>query len=167
MYETTYEQRQRYAAFCATTNCQQPLKDETGARRYLVVEVSGVIDTERTGDRAIDYEQMYAQLVTEVQRGEDSYFDGERERRIVERNADYYEMPTAVQLFEDLFRRPQAGDETLWLTPTEVLQEIRERRKVNVVNQSNATLIGGYLKRNGFRKGVGIHRRAYGISLKS
>lgn len=167
MYETTYEQRQRYAAFCATTNCQQPLKDETGARRYLVVEVSGVIDTERTGDRAIDYEQMYAQLVTEVQRGEDSYFDGERERRIVERNADYYEMPTAVQLFEDLFRRPQAGDETLWLTPTEVLHEIRERRKVNVVNQSNATLIGGYLKRNGFRKGVGIHRRAYGISLKS
>ena len=139
MYETTYEQRQRYAAFCATTNCQQPLKDE----------------------------QLYAQLVTEVQRGEDSYFDGERERRIVERNADYYEMPTVVQLFEDLFRRPQAGDEPMWLTPTEVLQQIRERRRVNVVNQSNATLIGSYLKRNGFRKGDGIHRRTYEISLKS
>ena len=167
MYETTYEQRQRYAAFCATTNCQQPLKDETGARRYLVVEVSGVIDTDTTGDRAIDYGQLYAQLVTEVQRGEDSYFDGERERRIVERNADYYEMPTVVQLFEDLFRRPQAGDEPMWLTPTEVLQQIRERRRVNVVNQSNATLIGSYLKRNGFRKGDGIHRRTYEISLKS
>lgn len=167
MYETTYEQRQRYAAFCATTNCQQPLKDETGARRYLVVEVSGVIDTERTGDRAIDYGQLYAQLVAEVERGEDSYFDGERERRIVERNTDYYEMPTAVQLFEDLFRRPQAGDEPMWLTPTEVLQQIRERRRLNVVNQSNATLIGSYMKRNGFRKGSGVHYRQYEVSLKS
>jgi hypothetical protein len=76
-------------------------------------------------------------------------------------------MPTVVQLFEDLFRRPQAGDEPMWLTPTEVLQQIRERRRVNVVNQSNATLIGSYLKRNGFRKGDGIHRRTYEISLKS
>lgn len=167
MYETTYEQRQRYAAFCATTNCQQPLKDETGARRYLVVEVNGVIDTDTTGERAIDYGQLYAQAVAEVQRGADCYFDGERERRIVERNADYYEMPTAVQLFEDLFRRPEAGDEPLWLTPTEVLQQIRERRRLNVVNQSNATLIGSYLKRNGFRKGSGVHYRQYEVSLKS
>lgn len=167
MYETTYEQRQRYAAFCATTNCQQPLKDETGARRYLVVEVSGVIDTDTTGERAIDYGQLYAQAVAEVQRGADCYFDCERERRIVERNADYYEMPTVVQLFEDLFRRPEAGDEPLWLTPTEVLQQIRERRRLNVVNQSNATLIGSYLKRNGFRKGRGMNYRKYEVVLKS
>ena len=167
MYETTYEQRQRYAAFCATTNCQQPLKDETGARRYLVVEVNGMIDTDTTGERAIDYGQLYAQAVAEVQRGADCYFDGERERRIVERNADYYEMPTVVQLFEDLFRRPEAGDEPLWLTPTEVLQQIRERRRLNVVNQSNATLIGSYLKRNGFRKGRGMNYRKYEVGLKS
>ena len=166
MYETTYEQRQRYAAFCATTNCQQPLKDETGARRYLVVELNGVIDTDTAGDRAIDYGQLYAQVVAEVQQGADCYFDGERERRIVERNADYYEMPTVVQLFEDLFRRPEVGDQSLWLTPTEVLQQIRERRRVNVVNQSNATLVGSYLKRNGFRKGSGRQKRLYEVALK-
>jgi hypothetical protein len=131
------------------------------------VELNGVIDTDTTGDRAIDYGQLYAQVVAEVQQGADCYFDGERERRIVERNADYYEMPTVVQLFEDLFRRPQGGDEPMWLTPTEVLQQIRERRRLNVVNQSNATLIGSYLKRNGFRKGRGVHYRQYEVSLKS
>ena len=102
-----------------------------------------------------------------MQRGADCYFDDERERRIVERNADYYEMPTVVQLFEDLFRRPEAGDEPLWLMPTEVLQQIRERRRLNVVNQSNATLIGSYLKRNGFRKGRGVNYRKYEVGLKS
>ena len=45
MYETSYQQLQRYAAFCATTNSLSPLKDETGSRRYMVVEVTGVIDT--------------------------------------------------------------------------------------------------------------------------
>jgi hypothetical protein len=167
LYSTTFEQSQRYAAFCATTNSLVPLKDDSGSRRYLVVEVSDVIDTNTQGDRQIDYRQLYAQIVYEIENGEEYAFTGEREKQIIDQNADYYETPNIVALFEDLFRMPQAGDQTLLLSPTEILNRIKEMRKTNVVNLSNATLIGSYLHRNGYQKGKGEKRRCYLVALKS
>ena len=40
----------------------------------------------------------------------------------------------------------------LALSPTEILQLIRSHTKLNVVTQSNATIIGTYLRRHGFPK---------------
>ena len=160
LYSTTFEQQQRYAAFCATTNSLVPLKDETGARRYLVVEVSGIIDTDTQGDKRIDYPQLYAQIVAEIARGEDYAFTGERERRIMEQNADYYETPNVISLFEDRFRKPEKGDEVLLLSPTEMLQQL----KMDPKNRSNATLLGGYLHRKGFERGSGADRRRYKVA---
>ena len=164
LYSTTFEQQQRYAAFCATTNSLVPLKDETGSRRYMVVEVTGSIDTETTGDKAIDYKQLYAQIVSEIRAGEAYAFTGERERRIQEAGAGYYETPNVVSIFQDHYRRPQAGDEVQWLSPTQILQRIKDEQKVNMVTQSNATMLGNYLSRNGFQKGTGDHRRCYAVS---
>ena len=167
LYSTTFEQNQRYAAFCATTNSLVPLKDESGSRRYMVVEVNGVIDTDTQGDKAIDYRQLYAQIVEEIEQGEEYAFTGEREQLIVAQNADYYETPNVVALFEDLFRIPQGGDQPLLLSPTEILTYIKDAKKTNVVTQSNATLLGSYLHRKGFRKGKGEKRRCYFVALKS
>lgn len=128
------------------------------------MEVDGVIDTDTQGDSAIDYPQLYAQLVHDIRCGEPCYFDGERERMIQEYNSDYYEMPNVVSMFDDLFRRPQAGDTVLLLSPTQILQQIKDRLKVNVVNQSNASLIGRYLKRMNYQKGDGQHRRCYKVA---
>ena len=164
MYSTTFEQQQRYAAFCATTNSLVPLKDETGSRRYMVVEVTGTIDTDTAGDKAIDYGQLYAQIVSEIAAGEDYAFTGDRERRIQERNTDYYETPNVVAVFQDHYRRPQVGDEVLWLSPTQILQQMKDERKINLVSQSNATLLGNFLSRNGFQKGRGDYRRCYGVA---
>ena len=161
MYETSYQQVQRYAAFCATTNSLVPLKDESGSRRYMVVEVSGPIDTDTTGDRAIDYPQLYAQLCEEIDRGEPCYFDGERERRIVEQGADYYETPSVVMMFDDLYRKPREGDEVVLLSPMELLTSIREACHTNVATQSNSVVLGNYLHRQGYRKGHGEQRRKY------
>jgi len=165
LYSTTFEQSQRYAAFCATTNSLAPLKDESGSRRYMVVEVSGVIDTDTQGERAIDYPQLYAQIVQEIEQGEEYAFTGEREQQIIAQNADYYEMPNVVSLFEDLFRQPQAGDEILLKSPTELLTYIKEEKKLNVVTQANATLLGSYLHRKGFAKGKGRQKRRYEVAL--
>ena len=167
MYSTVFEQQQRYAAFCATTNSLVPLKDESGSRRYLVIEVTDKIDTDTTGDKAIDYQQLYAQIVCEIENGEEYAFTGERERQIVEANADYYEMPNVISLFEDMFCQPQGGDEVLLLSPTEILERIRDKKKVNVVTQSNATLLGSYLHRKGFGKGKGRQRRYYEVALQA
>jgi len=167
MYSTTFEQQQRFAAFCATTNSLVPLKDESGSRRYLVIEVNGVIDTDTAAEKAIDYKQLYAQIVYEIEHGEEYAFTGERERLIIEQNTDYYETPNVISLFEDLFRKPQAGDQLQMLSPTEILTHIKEVRKLNIVNQANATLLGSYLHRNGYQKGTGERRRCYLVALKS
>lgn len=165
LYSTVFEQQQRYAVFCATTNSLVPLKDETGSRRYMVVEVSDKIDTDTQGDKAIDYPQLYAQICHEIEQGEEYAFTGERERQIMEQNADYYETPNVIGLFEDLFHRPQAGDEMKMMSPTEILTYIKDEKHVNVVTQSNATFLGGYLHRNGFKKGEGRQRRRYEVAL--
>jgi predicted P-loop ATPase len=167
LYSTTFEQQQRYAAFCATTNSLAPLKDESGSRRYMVVEVNGVIDTDNQGDKEIDYKQLYAQIVYEIESGEEYAFTGEREQQIIAQNSDYYEVPNVVSLFEDMFCQPKGGDQVLLKSPTEILGMIRDERKVNVVTQANATLIGSYLHRKGYRKGKGEKRRCYQIARKS
>ena len=165
LYSTTFEQSQRYAAFCATTNSLVPLKDESGSRRYMVVEVDGMIDTDTQGERAIDYPQLYAQIVQEIEQGEEYAFTGEREQQIIAQNADYYETPNVVSLFEDLFRQPQVGDEVLLKSPTELLTYIKDKKKLNVVTQANATLLGSYLHRKGFAKGKGRQKRRYEVAL--
>lgn len=167
LYTTTYQQQQRYAAFCATTNSLMPLKDDSGSRRYLVVEVSGPIDTDVEGDRRIDYRQLYAQIVHEIRHGEEYAFTGERESDIQQQNSNYYETPNVVALFEDLFRQPQAGDEVLMMSPTQLLTYIKEHRKINIVTQPNATILGSYLTRKAYRKGAGEKRRCYLVALRS
>jgi hypothetical protein len=167
MYSTVFEQSQRFAAFCATTNSLVPLKDESGSRRYMVVEVNEVIDTDTQGGKAIDYPQLYAQIVYEIEHGEEYAFTGDREQQIIRQNSEYYEMPNVVAIFEDMFHKPKTGDQTLMLTPTEILTRIRDGRKINAVTQSNATLIGNYLHRNGFEKGRGEERRCYLVALNA
>ena len=161
LYSTIFEQSQRYAAFCATTNSLLPLKDESGSRRYMVVEVSDVIDTDTMGENVIDYPQLYSQIVYEIETGEDYAFTGERERQIVAQNADYYEVPNVIALFEDRFRRPLSGDQILMLSPTEILQEL----KLDFKNRSYTTLLGSYLHRNGFERGKGEQRRRYVVGI--
>jgi len=160
MYSTTYEQQQRYAAFCATTNSLVPLKDESGSRRYLVVEVTDVIDTDTQGDKAIDYRQLYAQIVAEIERGEEYAFTGSREQRIQEQNRDYYEVPNVVSLFEDHYRCPRHDDEdVLLMSATELLSAL----KLDPQNHAAATILGTYLKRNGYPQGKGDNRRRYRV----
>ena len=161
MYETTYQQLQRYAVFCATTNSLTPLKDETGSRRYMVVEVTDVIDTDTQGNRAIDYPQLYAQIKEEIRRGEETYFDGEREQMIVANAAEYYDEPNVVSIFCDHFRKPQAGDEELLMTPTEILQWMHDELHINLVTHSNSVFLGNYLRREQFDRGKGRERRKY------
>ena len=163
MYSTMFEQQQRYAAFCATTNSLMPLKDESGSRRYLVVEVSDKIDTDTQGDKAIDYQQLYAQIVyeIEIEHGEEYAFTGERENHIIEQNSNYYETPNVISLFEDIFHKPQGDDEVLLLSPTEILK----RLKMDPESRANTTTLGTYLRRNGFGKGEGNDRRRYKVAV--
>ena len=53
------------------------------------------------------------------------------------------------------------------LSPTEILEYIRSQKKLNIVNQTNATLLGTYLHRKGYEKGKGRQYRRYQIALQA
>ena len=121
------------------------------------MEVNDVIDTDTQGDKQIDYQQLYAQIAEEIRQGYDYAFTGERERKIIANNADYYEMPNVISLFEDYYSKPKASDEAILMSPTEILGAL----KMDTGNHSNATILGAYLRRNNFMRGEGKERRKY------
>jgi predicted P-loop ATPase len=73
------------ASFIATTNERQPLTDPTGNRRYLCVEVTGTIDTETP----LNYQQLYAQALWELEHGQRYYMSSEEEKAIEEHNEPF------------------------------------------------------------------------------
>lgn len=85
MRSDQYVMLPRMASFIATTNDYEPLCDPTGSRRYLCCEIEGMIDTETP----IDYYQLYAQALTELQEGARWHFTKEEEAEIERHNQDY------------------------------------------------------------------------------
>ena len=62
--------------------------------------MTGVIDT----NRPIDYEQLYAQAMYELEHGERYWFDQEEEKIMVENNREFEQVPPEEQLFFRYFR---------------------------------------------------------------
>ena len=85
MRSDQYMMLPRMASFIATTNDTQPLYDPTGSRRYLCCEINGIIDT----DTPINYQQLYAQAVTELKEGAAWYFSKAEEAEIERHNQEY------------------------------------------------------------------------------
>ena len=62
MYKQSFEILQRRASFIATCNPTEVLADQTGSRRYICVDIKGIIQQQAD----IDYDQLYAQAIDEV-----------------------------------------------------------------------------------------------------
>ena len=95
----------RYASFIATSNQKDLLTDPSGSRRFICIEVTGVIDT----NRPIDYEQLYAQAMYELEHGERYWFDQEDEKIMMENNREFEQVPPEEQLFFRYFRAAQTS----------------------------------------------------------
>ena len=94
-----YTMKPRLCSFIATTNNYHPLTDPTGSRRYLCVEVKEQVDM--SGD--INYRQMYAQAVWEIEHGAQYWFDNDDEREIMEHNAQYQQHTSLEDVINNLF----------------------------------------------------------------
>lgn len=152
MYEDVYTQSQRYAAFAATTNSPQPLVDVTGSRRYMVEEVKDRINVSVTGANAINYPQLYAQVVAEIHAGLPAYFDAEHERDIQNRNLRFTQSDPLMEVFLNLFRKPHSGESSTQFSSVELLNRMHQSYKTVKVNHSNAIRLGSYLSSHGFRR---------------
>lgn len=134
-YANAVLEMRRYASFIATSNQKDLLTDPSGSRRFICIEVAGVIDT----TRPIDYTQLYAQAMHELNRGERYWFDRTDERIMTENNREFEQVPAEEQLFYRYFRPAAANEEAEWLSPAIILNRLRQysslplsARKVNV-----------------------------------
>lgn len=149
IYGKAQQDRLRYASFVATTNNRHPLHDPTGSRRFLCIEIPDgqLIDNQTP----IDYDQLYAQLLAELQNGERYWFTEEETRTIQRHNAPYHSTLDMERIVADCFRQPAADEPCAAITMSEVLNIVtREYPFIRPVH-STKVQIGIALTAQGFK----------------
>ena len=109
IFGRTQEDRPRFASFVATTNNRHPLKDVTGSRRYICIMIPDGQMIDNAGD--INYGQLYAQVVYELQEQKAPYwFNNDEVARIQQLNQEYMEKKDLGEMFVACFRMPEEGE---------------------------------------------------------
>ncbi|MEG1685914.1 MAG: BT4734/BF3469 family protein [Bacteroides sp.] len=143
-YGNAVLEMRRYASFIATSNQKDLLTDPSGSRRFICIEVTGVINT----TQPIDYEQLYAQAMYELSHGERFWFDQADEQIMTENNREFEQVPPEEQLFYRHFRPAEKDEEGEWLSPIEILQEIQKNATASI-SAKRVSVFGRILQKHG------------------
>ena len=135
-YKKNFNRLPRIASFVGTSNSRQLLHDRTGSRRFLILEPKEMI---RTG--GIDYVQLYAQMIHEVEAGFPTYFTKVQEREMQRRNQRYTVKDEVETLFSTFFRPARDNKEGVLITAEEILQKL-STQDVHVVRHFSPTSFG-------------------------
>lgn len=148
------EELRRYASFIGTSNHKDLLTDTSGSRRYLGVEVTGVIDVVRP----VDYEQLYAQAMAALYHNERYWFDEQEEAIMMEANQEFEQSPAIEQLFLVYYRIAEDDEEGEWMLAADLLQRIQKASKMKF-SPRQVNYFGRILQ----RLGVKSHRKTHGM----
>jgi len=124
MRSDQYLMLQRMASFIATTNERQPLTDTTGSRRYLCVEVTGTIDTVSP----LNYQQLYAQALYELDHGEPYYMSREEEQLMEAHNSAFQNTSTAEILLTSYYT-PAPRQKAHFVRAVDILKELQQHTR--------------------------------------
>ena len=140
-YRTNFNLLPRIASFVGTSNERHVLTDRTGSRRFLILEPDDIIDID-----GIDHDQLYAQLVHEVEAGARSYFTKDEEAEMQRVNQPYYRLTPIEQLFRQFFRRPEPDEDFQSLSAAQLMEMLR-RHAPSLLRQESVTSFGRMLTR--------------------
>ena len=154
MRSDQYTMTSRLCSFIATTNDTQPLPGGDGTRRYLCVELTGVIDT----DTPIDYPRLYAQAMHELAEGKPFRFYPHEEAEIQEHNRPYQQQTSAEEVLLTYFA-PVGKDNLYFMKAVDIQQELAKHLKASDV--PNIKQLTVTLKRCGFRNGTHKGQRGW------
>lgn len=147
-YGKSFEQHRRYASFIATTNNLHPLIDRTGSRRFLCIRVT---DGKRIDFLTpIDYQQLYAQLRTEVFQDKRYWLDEEETAALTQHNKQFMQMRTLSQMLDKLFVCPTTEEEVETVTTQQVIDLLNFHFPEFNQSQGTAKEIGKYFNSHGF-----------------
>ena len=137
IYGRVQADRQRYASFVATTNNHHPLHDPTGSRRFLCIEIPAgrLIDNQTP----IDYDQLYAQLLHELNAGERYWFTEDEVRSLQRANASYQSTLDLERMVIDCFRQPAIDEPCQPLTMPAIVEVVA--RHYPFVQPTHATKV--------------------------
>ena len=113
----------RVASFIATANVSDVFSDPSGCRRFIAVTLTGPI---RLLDR-IDYEQLYAQAVAELEAGRRYWFDEADTQEIMANNMQYQQRTPAESLFFECFSIPKDLTKGAYMTAASIFSLLRQR----------------------------------------
>ncbi|MGL4994176.1 MAG: VapE domain-containing protein [Bacteroidales bacterium] len=148
-YESSCKPLRRYSSFIATCNNHDLLSDPTGSRRYLCVKIEGVIDNQK----AINYPQLYAQAVAQLNSGVRYWFDQAQAKQQSEANSEFDLKSTEETLLLHYFEPTEDESKGEWISPTEIYLYIRNMSKLKLGNKG-INSFGRIFKKHNF-----LHRR--------
>ena len=142
-YGKAYTSNRRYASFIGTTNEQMPLTDPTGSRRFVCVGIDGDIDFLSP----VQHDQLYAQLMQEIRRGERYWLTKEEERSLMEHNLQYQRLNGLGEMLMAVVQRPRSNEEGEWMSIKDLSALLKSHFKGYKEETSSFQKIGSYLSR--------------------
>ena len=162
IYGCTQQDRPRYASFVATTNNRHPLSDVTGSRRYICIEIPEGQYIDNSGE--IDYQQLYAQIVYEVDVLKAPYwFNNDQVARIQEINQNYADQKDIAEIVEACFRKPMEGEKPQAMNCTQMLELITKEFPSVKKDISTKVHLGYAMKDLGFSHSERGHVKFYDV----
>ena len=113
----------RYASFIATSNHTDLLNDPSGSRRFICVEVKGRIDN----TQPVEYEQLYAQAITALDKGERYWLTHEEEQKQMQANEEFRQRPLWEELFYDFYRPSEHKEEGVKMSAGEIFLSLQQK----------------------------------------
>ena len=162
IYGSSQQDRPRYASFVATTNNPHPLSDVTGSRRFICIEIPEGQYIDNSGE--INYEQLYAQLMYEVNELKAPYwFTNEQVARIQQLNLDYTDEKDIAEIVEACFRKPNEGEKVKAMNCTQMLELISKEYPSLKKTVSTKVHLGLAMKDLGYEHTERGHVKFYNV----
>lgn len=165
IYATVQTDQHRYASFVATTNSLHPLKDPTGSRRYLCIEIPAQQIIDNTQD--IDYEQLYAQIYAELKAGKRCYFTREESILLQQANEPYQQNFDFATITKHCFRKPRKGEAAPAINVSDMMMEIYNHYPQLACSPRNNVNLGVALRAQGYQWKHTNHGNAYYAVVRS
>ena len=162
IFGRTQEDRPRFASFVATTNNPHPLTDPTGSRRYICIQIP---DGQLVNNECeIDYGQLYAQVVYELQELKAPYwFSNDEVARIQQLNQEFMEQKDLGEMFVACFRQPEDGETAKTMNCDQMIEVMRKVYPSLTNTIGNKVRLGKTIKSLGFKFKEKTHISYYDV----
>ena len=162
IFGRTQQDRPRFASFVATTNNPHPLTDPTGSRRYICIQIPEGHLINNEGD--IDYLQLYAQVVYELQELKAPYwFSNDEVARIQQLNQDFMEQKDLGEMFVACFRHPEEGEVPKAMNCDQMIVVMQKSYPSLTNTIGNKVRLGKTIKALGFKHRERAHISYYDV----